>query len=55
MLLLSRMKACEMQVPNSYRQHVSACKHIYINKSFRITFAERLSMSVSICVVKKHM
>ena len=40
---------------NSYEQHVSACKHIYTNKFIMITFPEKLSMGVSICVAKKHM
>ena len=49
------MKAFETQGQNSYRQHVLACKHIKTYKSIMITFAERLSMSVSICVTEKHM
>ena len=37
----------------SYKQHVLVCKHNYTKKSIMITFAERLSMSVPICVVEK--
>ena len=40
---------------NSYEQHVSVCKHVYTNKFIMITFPEKLSIGIPICVTKKCM
>ena len=37
----------------SYKQHILVCKHDWTNKSIMITFAERLSTSVPICVLER--
>ena len=55
MLLLPIKKHMRGARLNSYKQHVSACKHIYTNKFIMITFTEKLSIDVSICVAEEHM
>ena len=40
---------------NSYEQHVLVCKHVYTNIFIMITFPEKLSIDVSICVAEEHM
>ena len=47
--------ACQIQRSNSYEQHVSVCKLVYANKFIMITFPEKLSVGILICVADKCM